>query len=107
VSRHYARRVDTTHGPIRDALRQVGATVLDTSRLGDGAPDLLVGWRGRTVAVECKTNRSTKEGGRRGETEEQRKLREGWRGDAWIVVRSPDEAVLALVQAVTRVGSVA
>lgn len=97
----YARRVDTTHAPVRDALRKVGATVLDTSRLGDSAPDLIVGWQGRTLAVEVKWNRPTNEGGRHGETFGQKKCRESWRGDVWLIVMDPEDAVLKLVQAVT------
>lgn len=101
MSRYYARRVDTTHAPVRKAYERVGATVIDTSRLGGDAPDLIVGWRGRTLAVEVKWKRPTREGGRHGETEGQKKRREAWRGDTWLVVTNPEEAVLKLVQAVT------
>jgi len=37
-----AARVDGNHAIIVDALRRVGCRVLDLSRVGDGAPDLLV-----------------------------------------------------------------
>lgn len=99
----YARRTDTTHAPIRDALRNVGATVLDMSRLGDDAPDLAVGWRGRTVFVECKTP-TRKDGGVKDSkvSDGQREFARTWRGDAVIVATNPQQAVEQLVIAVTR-----
>lgn len=103
----YARRVDNTHGPIRDALRKVGATVLDMSRLGDDAPDLAVGWRGRTVFVECKTP-TRKDGGVKESkvSDGQREFAKTWRGDAVIFATSPKQAVEQLVVAVTRMPQV-
>ena len=95
MSRFYARKVDTNHADVRDAIRKVGASVLDTSKLGQDAPDMLVGWQGRTVAFEVKF-------GKRKETQGQKKRREAWRGDAWLVVTNPEDAVLQLVRAVTR-----
>jgi hypothetical protein len=100
----YARRIDTTHVPIKQAFLSVGATVMDTSTLGGDAPDLVVGWRGRTVLVECKWKRPTKEGGAHGETDGQRSRRLAWRGDAWVVVDDPESAVLQVVQAITKGG---
>lgn len=60
----YARQVDTSHAPIRDALRKAGLQVIDASRVGDGFPDLLVhgrhsvcriGLGGRTVYEAWRT----------------------------------------------------
>ena len=38
----YAKKTDRNHAEIRDGLRQVGYTVVDTSRFGEGFPDLIV-----------------------------------------------------------------
>lgn len=38
----YAKQVDRNHGPIRDGLRQLGFTVEDTSKIGQGFSDLVV-----------------------------------------------------------------
>lgn len=38
----YARRTDTGHKAIVQALRKVGCKVSDTSRVGQGFPDLVV-----------------------------------------------------------------
>lgn len=50
-----AARTDRNHAPIRDGLRRVpGFVVVDTSRLGDGFPDLLVGHRKQWIPLEVK-----------------------------------------------------
>lgn len=49
-----ANRVDENHAPIRDALRSIGAYVVDCSQVGAGFPDLLVFWRGECIPVEVK-----------------------------------------------------
>lgn len=49
-----ARRVDANQAEIVAALREVGCTVLDMSRLGGGAPDLAVGYGGLTILCEVK-----------------------------------------------------
>ncbi|MGE0590900.1 MAG: hypothetical protein AB7G23_02970 [Vicinamibacterales bacterium] len=48
------RRTDTTHAPIRDALRRTGWQVEDTSRIGNGFPDLMAKRAGVGVLVEVK-----------------------------------------------------
>lgn len=47
-------RVDRNQAEITRALRQIGATVLVTSNLGCGAPDLVVGFRGKNLLMEIK-----------------------------------------------------
>lgn len=37
------------------ALRQVGATVEDLHKVGNGCPDLIVGFRGCNYLIEVKT----------------------------------------------------
>lgn len=96
-----ASRVDTTHAAIRDALRKLGASVLDTHALGDSFPDLVVGFRGRTFLIECKWQRPTRgpySGGSHKETAGQRRKREAWEGDEWLIATSPEQAVEAVSQ---------
>lgn len=47
-------RIDSNHREIVAALRDVGATVLDLSGVGNGAPDLLIGYRGCNLLLEVK-----------------------------------------------------
>lgn len=51
--RKYARKVDDNQRPIVAALRGLGAYVQDVSAYPVGF-DLLVGWRGRWLALEVK-----------------------------------------------------
>lgn len=80
-----AKKVDTTHGPIRDHLRKAGWSAISTATIGDDFPDLIVARRPRfTALVECKTPG-------RGATVGQVKFRKEWPG---VVVQaySPEEA---------------
>ncbi len=49
-----AARTDANQTDIVDALRQVGAHVTILSAVGDGCPDLLVGYRGKLYVLEVK-----------------------------------------------------
>jgi hypothetical protein len=52
----YAKKVDTTHGIVRDGLRSAGYFVVDMSAVGKDFPDLLaVSKAGLTVLLEVKT----------------------------------------------------
>lgn len=50
-----AKKVDTTHGEIRDHLRAVGWSVRSTAVIGGDFPDLAVARAGFTALVECKS----------------------------------------------------
>jgi hypothetical protein len=51
----WAAKVDGNHQEIVKSLRQLGWSVLDLSRVGQGCPDLLIAKRGRTLLAEVKT----------------------------------------------------
>lgn len=54
----YARRTDSSHAEVRDTLRKLGYTVIDTSRFGGGFPDLVCwGPDARICFVEVKAAR--------------------------------------------------
>jgi hypothetical protein len=57
---HSRRRVDSTQVGIVLALRKTGASVQHLHTIGKGCPDLLVGYRGRNILIEVKSD-----GGRR------------------------------------------
>jgi hypothetical protein len=52
----YARRVDFNHAVVKKAFKQMGCSVADLSRVGDGVPDLLVSILGVNVLVEVKSD---------------------------------------------------
>jgi hypothetical protein len=47
-------KIDENQPAIVKALRQVGASVVSLSNIGDGCPDLLVGFRKRNYLMEVK-----------------------------------------------------
>jgi Holliday junction resolvase len=49
-----AARTDANHAAIVDALRKAGAHVTSLAAIGDGCPDLLVGYRQRLYVLEVK-----------------------------------------------------
>lgn len=79
-----AARVDKTQASIVAALRKVGATVYYIKE----PVDLLVGYRGRCVALECKSK-----GGRL--TPQQEEFFRDFKGEAYIVFNE-QEAIKAV-----------
>jgi hypothetical protein len=53
VSR-YARKVDDNHAELVRLWRNMGAVVLPLASVGDGVPDVLVGFRQKWTPVEIK-----------------------------------------------------
>lgn len=47
-------RIDRNQSEIVRGLREVGASVADTHRLGGGFPDLVVAWGGKHFLLEIK-----------------------------------------------------
>lgn len=78
------KRVDGNQAEIVDYFVSQGCSVLDTSALGGGAPDILVGFKGRNVWVEIKTAK-----GRLSRL--QRIFHAAWRGQV-AVLRCPSDA---------------
>jgi hypothetical protein len=56
----YANRRDSTHKAIAEGLLKAGFSVVDTSRVGDDFPDLIIGKYGIDAKIECKTPRDMK-----------------------------------------------
>lgn len=56
----YAKRVDTNHALVVKTLRDLGCSVFDTSAVGRGFPDIVVGKNQKTVLVEIKKDSKAK-----------------------------------------------
>jgi hypothetical protein len=54
-----AARTDGNHREIIAALRAVGCSVFDVSRMGQGAPDIVVSFAGRSIFLELKMKGET------------------------------------------------
>ena len=84
-------RVDANQKAIVAALRQVGASVQSLADIGHGCPDLLVGFRGRTLLMEVKDGSKVKSA--RALTPDEEAWIAGWRGTPAFIVESVEQAV--------------
>ena len=82
---NYRKKVDANQAAIVEALRDVGCSVLSLAPLGKGAPDLLIGLRGKNVLAEVK-NPETR--GRL--NEKQRDWHRTWAGQVLTVTSAED-----------------
>lgn len=71
-------------------MLRIGCSVLDLSMVGNGAPDMLVGFRGVDQLLEVKRDAKAQE------QDNQVVFRKTWQGRAVVVIRSLDEALLAI-----------
>ena len=83
---HYARRDQNEESIVR-MLLEVGASVLEIN--SPGAPDILVGYKGRNWLMEVKTQKGKVR-------KNQQDWHEHWRGAPVYVVRSAEDALRVL-----------
>lgn len=83
-----AARVDANQDAIVSALRAAGASVQSIAPCGRGIPDLLVGFRGANMLMECKDG--AKPPSARTLTPDQQKWIADWRGTVAIVLSADD-----------------
>jgi hypothetical protein len=88
-----AAKVDLNHAEIVKALRKVGCKVTSLAAVGNGVPDLLC-WHPasgrRTVLLEVKGDKGAL-------TPDQVKWHAEWAGALVFVVRTPEEAIAAVM----------
>ena len=80
--------VDANQREIVAALRAVGASVQHLHAVGQGCPDLLVGFRGRCFTLECKDGSLPPSA--RKLTPAQQDWHRDWRGHAAVVLTAED-----------------
>ena len=90
-----ANRVDYNQSVIVESLRKAGAYVRIVT-MGDGVPDLLVGYKGFTLLLEVKDG--DKPPSQRKLTTAEQKFFDEWTGGILAVVESVEDA-LAILQA--------
>lgn len=88
-----AARIDGNQTKIIQALRNAGASVQPLHTVGEGCPDLLVGWDGRNMLIEVKDGRRCASA--RKLTARQLEWHEKW-GGAVVVVTSENDALALL-----------
>lgn len=84
-----ALNIDSTQPAVVKALEAVGADVMVISSSRAGCWDLLVGYRRRDFKLEVKGPKTPL-------TDEQLELHRTWRGAPTYVVRTPEEALMAI-----------
>lgn len=93
-----AARRDDGEDEIVKALREAGAVVRVVTQ-GDGIPDLLVGYNGFTILMECKDG--TKPPSARRLTEAEERFFQEWTGGMLVIVNSVEEALEVLKNCVS------
>jgi hypothetical protein len=88
-----AAKVDANQADIVAALRKIGASVQTLHSVGQGCPDILVGWRGMNTILEIKDGK--KPPSARKLTEDQVIWHETWRGQV-AVVETVEQAIIAV-----------
>ena len=86
-------KVDANQTEIVRALRGLGASVQSLSSVGNGCPDLLVGYRGRNFLIEVKAEDGSL-------NNDQSEWIIHWKGPVPIIARSAREAVDQILGAV-------
>lgn len=91
-----AAKIDANQTEIVEAIRREGASVTILAAVGDGVPDLLVGFLGVTLLVEVKDG--SKSPSQQALTPDQKTWHSAWKGGPLLVIRSVSEALQALAQ---------
>lgn len=91
--RRFAARADSNQPDIVKALREIGAAVVPTHTAGQGFPDLVVAYGGRTLLLEVKD--PTKPLRDQRLTPAQKIFHEAWTGEIHIVF-TPEQAIECL-----------
>jgi Holliday junction resolvase len=108
VSRYRRRpsgHKDSNHDAVVKALRQLGATVLETHALGDDAPDLVVGYQGVTALVELKSGdrvlgrQHVTVAVKRERLERQRAYLDAWAGGLAFIAETTEQVLQAFASA--------
>lgn len=95
LRRGHAGRTDANQAGIVKALRKIGASVAITSQVGQGLPDLLVGYLGHTILLEVKDG--ARPPSERKLTDAEAYFLKHWKGGPAVVVRNEDEALEAVL----------
>lgn len=97
-----AAKVDANQREVVAALRGAGASVQLLHAVGEGCPDLLVGYKGLNMLLEVKDG--SKPPSAQKLTPQQEAWHQDWRGHA-VVVNSP-EAALAAIGVIAIIGEI-
>ena len=83
----YAKRTDQNQKEIVKALRELGATVFDTSSIGKGYPDLNIFYKGNTILAEIKKDANARL------TIHQIEFWKNWQGGKLVRINNIEDAI--------------
>jgi hypothetical protein len=89
-----AAKVDQNQAQVVSALRAAGARVLSLAKLGEGCPDLLIGYAGLLILMELKNPGTAR--GRKGLNEAQRLFFAEWADYPLALCDGPESALRCL-----------
>ena len=89
-----ASKIDDNQNEIVNALRKAGATVFSLSAVGNGCPDLLVGYNGHTILMEVKDG--SKPPSKQALTPDQLKFIKNWTGSSICIVNDVEASLRIL-----------
>lgn len=84
------KRRDKNHKEIVNQLKKIGCSVIDTSQIGKGFFDIIVGYRKKTYLIEIKSDTAY---GRKGLSESQRIFAEEWKGGEILCINSIEDFI--------------
>ena len=90
MSGRRAARTDANHTDVVEMFRHMGCSVFSLAGVGDGCPDLLVGYLSVTHLIEIKDG--DKSPSRRKLTDDEAEWHASWLGRPVNIVESPAEA---------------
>lgn len=93
--RRRAAKVDANQAQVVTGFRAAGATVQSLANIGQGCPDLLVGYRGANYLVEVKDG--SKPPSARTLTPDQQDWTQSWRGQ-WEIVQDLSDVERLVIQ---------
>ena len=88
-------KIDANQTAVVQALRATGMTVWITSQMGNGAPDMVVGWRGLNIMLEIKDGDNVPSAQKL--TVAEQNFSDTWAGQICIA-NSAEGAVLAVIE---------
>ena len=88
---HKHGKIDGNQNSIVKSIRSIGATVESLADLGDGRPDILVGFRGKNYLFEIKKDE------KESLTDDQEKWHDKWNGLVYVIYNF-DQAMRILIR---------
>ncbi len=85
-----AKRIDQNQTEIIETLRLLGCSVANTSRMGMGFPDIVIGLNGKNYLIEIKNG--SKPPSAQALTSPEKRFHQFWRGQI-TVIKSTKEAI--------------